>query len=252
MHLLLDSTVIQKTFFPTLFFRFSCTGGQKAVSLQPNTEMNRYTFAHIMRRLLHIHYDVHLSGMEHMLDGRVHLVLPNHTAYIDPILLFAECGDLPLCPMSDERFFRNPLFRHILAMADAVPVPDLEKTPHRAEGVAIASGLSRVAIDSLAAGKEMVFYPSGHVKTVDSEVIGNRRMAYEVCRELPAGVEVIMVRMRGLEQSLWSKLHPKRFCFRRNVYIHFEPMTAMLCEWASTLSRREFNKRLEDWYNQPM
>ena len=52
--------------------------------------MNRYTFAHIMRRLLHLHYDVRLSGMEHILDGQVHLVLPNHTAYIDPILLLAN------------------------------------------------------------------------------------------------------------------------------------------------------------------
>ena len=130
-----------------------------------------------------------------------------------------------------------------------MPVPDLEKTTHRAEGAAAASRLSQIAIDSLAAGKEMVFYPSGHVKTVDSEVIGNRRMAYEVCRELPENVEVIMVRMRGLEGSLWSKLHPKTFRFRRTVYIHFEPMTAQLCEWASTLSRREFNRQLEDWYN---
>lgn len=224
----------------------------KSSTFADKTEMNRYTFAHIMRRLLHLHYDVRLSGMEHILDGQVHLVLPNHTAYIDPILLLAECGDVPLCPMSDERFFRNPIFRHILAMADAVSVPDLEKTTHRAEGAAAASRLSRIAIDSLTAGKEMVFYPSGHIKTIDKEVIGNRRMAYEVCRELPKGVEVVMVRMRGLEGSLWSKLRPKCLCFRRKVYIHFEPMTAQLCEWATTLPRRDFNKQLEDWYNQLM
>lgn len=216
------------------------------------TKMNRYTFAHIARRLLHLHYNVRLTGMESMFDGKTHLVLPNHTAYIDPILLFAECGDLPLCPMSDERFFRNPLFRHILQMADAVAVPDLEKTTHRAEEASIASSLSRVTIDSLAAGKEMVFYPSGHVKTVDREVIGNRRMAYEVCKELPENVEIIMVRMRGLEQSLWSKLHPKCFCLRRKVHIHFEPMTKQLCEWAATLGRRDFNQKLEEWYDQEM
>lgn len=213
--------------------------------------MNRYTLAHIARRILRLHYDVELSGMACMQDGKTHLVLPNHTAYIDPILLMAECGDVPLCPMTDERFFRNPFFRHILHKVDAVLVPDLEKTTQRAEGVAVASRLSRVAIDSLAAGKEVIFYPSGHVRTVDKEVIGNRRMAYEVCSELPEDVEVVLVRMRGLEYGLWSKLHPKRLCLRRKVSIHFEPMTEQLREWATTLSRREFNQQLEAWYNQP-
>ncbi len=214
--------------------------------------MNRYTFAKIARFLLHLHYDVRLSGMEYMQDGRTHLVLPNHTSYSDPLILFSECGNLALSPMSDERFFRNPITRYVLQLAGAIPVPDLEKTTDRSEGASIASGLSRIAIDSLAAGREMVFYPSGHIKTVDREVIGNRRLAYEVCRELPANVEVILVRMRGLEYGFWSKLRPIRPRLRRTVTIHFEPMTAQVREWATTLSRREFNQRLEAWYDKEL
>ena len=75
-------------------------------------------------------------------------------------------------------------------------------------------------------------------------------MAYEVCRELPAGVRVILCRMRGLETSRFSKLKPKQCKFRRTVTMHFEDRTDDLRTWANTLERRDFNKKLEDWYNQ--
>lgn len=119
----------------------------------------------------------------------------------------------------------------------------------REEGVAAAGRLSRIAIDSLAAGKQLCFYPSGHVKTIDKEIIGNRRMAYEVCRELPAGVRVILCRMRGLEGSYWSKLKPKKWKLRRTVTMRFEDHTDELREWAQTMDRRTFNQQLENWYN---
>ena len=119
----------------------------------------------------------------------------------------------------------------------------------REEGAAVASQLSRIAIDSLAEGKELCFYPSGHVKTIDKEVIGNRRMAYEVCRELPAGVHVILCRMRGLETSRFSKLKPKKWKWRRTVTLHFEDHTDEVRQWAQTLEKRAFNEKLEEWYN---
>ena len=119
----------------------------------------------------------------------------------------------------------------------------------REEGAAAAGQLSRIVIDSLAAGKQICFYPSGHVKTIDREHIGNRRMAYEVCRELPKNVRVILCRMRGLETSKWSKLKPKKWKWRRTVTLHFEDHTADVRMWAQTLDRRAFNEKLESWYN---
>ena len=112
-----------------------------------------------------------------------------------------------------------------------------------------ASRLSRIAIDSLAEGKQLCFYPSGHVKTVDCEVIGNRRMAYEVCLELPDGVRVVLCRMRGLESSRFSKLKPKKWKWRRTVTMHFEDHTEDVRTWAKTMDRRTFNEQLEKWYD---
>lgn len=212
--------------------------------------MNRFTLGKIIKFFLHWHYEVRVEGEELLRDDSVHLVLPNHTAYMDPLILFSELWWLPICPMVDELFMRHWLYGRVLRLGDAIEVPDLNKSAmSREEGVAAASQLSRIAIDSLAAGKQICFYPSGHVKTIDREVIGNRRMAYEVCRELPAGVRVILCRMRGLETSRWSKLKPKQWKWRRTVTLHFEDHTDDVRQWAQTLTRREFNEKLENWYN---
>lgn len=212
--------------------------------------MNRYTIGKIFKALFRIHYDIQVTGEELLRDDSTHLVLPNHTAYVDPLILFSQVWWLPIQPMGDEYFMRHKLYGYILRKADAIEVPDLNKSAMtREEGVAAAGQLSRIAIDSLAAGKQICFYPSGHVKTVDKEIIGNRRMAYEVCRELPDNVRVILCRMRGLESSVWSKLRPKQWKWRRTVTLHFEDHTADVKSWAQTLTRREFNEQLEKWYN---
>ena len=219
--------------------------------------MDRYTIGKIAKFFLHGHYDIRMTGAEILRAGAVteahpvtHLVLPTHTAYIDPLILFSELWWLPIRPLVDELFMRHWFYGHILRKADAIEVPDLNKSAmSREEGVTAAGQLSRVAIDSLAEGKQVCFYPSGHVKTVDKEVIGNRRMAYEVCRELPEGVRVVLCRMRGLETSRWSKLKPKKWKWRRTVTMVFEDHTEELRNWAQTLDRRAFNEKLENWYN---
>ena len=220
--------------------------------------MNRYTLGKLVKFFFHWHYDVQVKGEELLRDEATHLVLPNHTAYIDPLILFSEEWWLPICPLTDELFMRHWFYGYILRKADAIEVPDLQKELkikneelkiEREAKAAAAGQLSSIAIDSLAAGKQLCFYPSGHVKTIDKEVIGNRRLAYEVCRELPAGVRVILCRMRGLETSRWSKLKPKEHKWRRTVTMVFEDHTDDVRTWAQMLTRREFNERLEEWYN---
>lgn len=212
--------------------------------------MNRYTLGKIVKFFFHWHYDIRVTGEELLRDPSVHLVLPNHTAYVDPLILFSEEWWLPICPLVDELFMRHKFYGHILRKADAIEVPDLNKSAmSREEGASVAGQLSRIVINSLATGKQICFYPSGHVKTIDKEVIGNRRLAYEVCRELPEGVKVILCRMRGLETSRFSKLHPKEWKWRRTVTLHFEDHTEDVRIWAQTLDRKAFNEKLEEWYN---
>ena len=212
--------------------------------------MNRHTLGKIVRFFFHWHYDVRVTGEEVLRNDAVHLVMPNHSAFIDPVLLFAEEYWLPMCPMGDERFVRHGLYGRFLKMVDVIEVPDLTNSAmSREEGVEQTRRLGQIAIESLAAGKQICLYPSGHVMNVNREVIGNRRTAYEVCRDLPKGVRVVLCRMWGLEHSYFSKLKT-RWAWRRTVTMHFEDKTEEVCRWAQTMDRRAFNEQLEAWYNE--
>ena len=212
----------------------------------------RNFLARLVHLMLRCHYSVTMQGRE-VFDGkRPILLLPNHTAYVDPLLLCSEIYDVPVCPMVDERFMRHPLLKHTMRWIGAVEVPDLmaeSKEESLKSKAAAASQLTRIALDTLREGRSLIFYPSGHIKTVDREVIGNRRLAYEVCRDLPENTTVVLCRMRGLEESRWSKLKTTTHTLRRPVNFYFEDRTADLRRWAQTMERRQFNEQLENWYN---
>ena len=197
-----------------------------------------------------------------------YLVLPNHPAMVDPMLVTVTLGDIELRPLCDELFLdRGGISAAALKTLGAVRVPDLRK--HRsAEGARIARGLTGVVTDALAAGKSVIFYPSGHIWTEPREEIGNRQLAYNVCRELPANVRVIGVRTIGLWGSIWSRkgrcASPafaltllKSVCLwplclvtgrQREVTMHFEDLTERVRTWSSQ-PRLDFNRTFENWYN---
>ena len=221
--------------------------------------MTRIQVAKFARWLFHLHYDIRTEDGELLRDGKVHLVLPNHPAYVEPPMLCAEFPEVILRPMADEAFFRKPVSRWALNLAGAIVVPDLPATSadHREQSAAKARQLTTTALQTLADGDDLLFYPSGHIRRTPMESIGNRRLAYEVCqglfapenRQTYADVRVIMVRTTGLDDSFFSK-QKTRPVLRRHVTMHFEDMTDRLREW-SKLERRAFNEQLELWYNLP-
>ena len=67
--------------------------------------VNRYTIGKIFKFLFRLHYDIQVTGEELLRDASTHLVLPNHTAYVDPLILFSQVWWLPIRPMGDEFFY---------------------------------------------------------------------------------------------------------------------------------------------------
>lgn len=213
-------------------------------------------------------YDVAVDGLGCFETGKTYLVLPNHPAMVDPMLVGTELWRSPVKPLCDELFIdRGGVSGRVLKTLGAVRVPDLRK--HRSEaGAKIARGLTGVVTDALAAGDNVIFYPSGHIWTEPKEEIGTRQLAYNVCRELPPNVEVIGVRTLGLWGSIWGRkgraaspsfgptLVKSVFLWlavlvtrrRRPVTMHFENLTDQVNTWTK-LTRLEFNKQLEAWYN---
>ena len=201
--------------------------------------------------------------------SHAYLVLPNHPAMVDPMLVGVAFWKTPLKPLSDESFFHTGIVApHVLKTLGAVAVPDLRK--HRtAQGATIARGLGDIVKSTLEDGGNVIFYPSGHIQTEpEHEDIGTRQLAYNICGDLPEGVRVICVRTRGLWGSIWSRKGRKTspsfvptfiksvflwffwapFVPRRRVTMHVEDMTERVKEW-SKLTRLEFNRKLEEWYN---
>ena len=230
---------------------------------------NRKVLCFTGRWIFRRRYAVTVEGSACLESGKTYLVLPNHPAMVDPMLVVAELWRTPLRPLVDEQFFSAGLVAPaVLRTLGGVPVPDLRQ--HRSKaGASIARGLGDIVKGTLAGGGNMIFYPSGHIYTENREDIGTRQLAYTICRELPPGVEVIGVRTTGLWGSIWSRdgrtksppfiptlvrsvflwLFAVPFMRRRPVTIHLENLTGRVTEWAGSLTRLAFNRQLEAWYN---
>lgn len=238
---------------------------------------HRKTLTFTGRLIFRRRYDVEVDGIDALADaGKTYLVLPNHPAIVDPMLVCTELWRTPLRPLSDELYVdRGGITSIVLKTLDVVRVPDLRK--HRSEaGAKIARGLNDVVIGALAEGRSIIFYPSGHIWTEPKEEIGTRQLAYNVAKELlqhgAAGrrnVSIIGVRTLGLWGSIWSRkgritspsflptfiksillwFFYAPFAPRRKVSMHMEDLTRRMQEWTQ-LTRLEFNRRLESWYNE--
>ena len=230
---------------------------------------NRKVLCFTGRWIFRRRYAVSVKGLECLETGKTYLVLPNHPAMVDPMIVTAELWRTPLKPLVDEQFFSTGIVAPaVLRTLGGVPVPDLRK--HRSKaGASIARGLGDLVKGTLTAGGSMIFYPSGHIYTENREDIGTRQLAYNICRELPLGVEVIGVRTTGLWGSIWSRagrtssppfiptlmrsvllwFFVAPFTRRRKVTMHLENLTERVKTWSATLTRLDFNRQLEAWYN---
>lgn len=230
------------------------------------------------RWALHRRYAVELRGIDAIHPKSTYLVVPNHPAIVDPLLVVTELHRvrLDVRPLVDESFFSNKLTRHILALFDAVKVPDFRRVnfrpilkvrPTRRDSARRAKALAYTVLATLTSGGNVLLYPSGHITADGREKMSNRQLAYNVISQLPADVRVLAVRTRGLYGSMWSRVGGRpappyvktliksvflwvftSFRRRRKVTISFVDVTEKSKGWAS-LGRQEFNRRLEDWYD---
>jgi acyl-[acyl-carrier-protein]-phospholipid O-acyltransferase/long-chain-fatty-acid--[acyl-carrier-protein] ligase len=219
-------------------------------------------------------YHLRLTGQE-LLDQVAQdpaplLVLPNHPAMVDPMLVGTVFYRTPLKPLSDESFFKTGfLAPRVLKTLGAVPVPDLRKKMTR-HGASLARCLTDIVKSALASDASVIFYPSGHIQTEpDREDIGTRQLAYNICRDLPPSVRVIGVRTHGLWGSIWSRAGRNAspafvptlvksiflwffwspFVRRREVTMEICDITEHVRAW-SRKTRLEFNAALNAWYNE--
>lgn len=221
------------------------------------------------RTLMRLHYKIVSSGREKVNedDGKNILILPAHRAVLDPLLLFAEMYDVKLQPLVDEGYFKIPVIGHILSLFDAVEVPDLQRG--RA-GVEKVRQLDSIIIEALNKNSNILFYPSGHITLDGNESIGARHLAYSTICNLPENTKVIGIRQCGLWGSQWSRYKKKstpsivkllakslllmipcalHLVKKRKIELQYVDITEQVKEW-SKLEKRDFNNKMEQWYNE--
>ena len=232
----------------------------------------------IGRWVLHRRYSVSLSGIECIDPTKTYLIIPNHPAIVDPLIVVAELHRLRIDvrPLVDESFFSNALVSHILELFEAVRVPDfrrlnfrpvLKVRPKFRDAAIRAKSLGCTVLSTLSRGGNVLLYPSGHITSDGRESLSNRQLAYNVVSRLPADVRILGVRTRGLFGSVWSCARRRSaphfvrtlvksvfmwlfsaFRKKRRVSVHFEDLTDRGCKWA-LLERACFNRNLEEWYD---
>lgn len=218
------------------------------------------------RSLLRLRYRVRITGLEAVLEkGRQGiLLLPNHPAYIDPVILLTHLHPA-LRPhiLADKDNMARPVIRQLVARLGIKPIPDpsLHGPAAKAEVMQVIENCSR----ELREGSNYILYPAGRIYLSRYENLGGNSGVESVLTQAPAA-RVVLVRTTGLWGSSFSKAverHPDwgkgfrrgglavlaNFLFftpRRDVHIElFEPD-----DFPRSADRLSLNRYLENFYNQ--
>jgi long-chain-fatty-acid--[acyl-carrier-protein] ligase len=226
----------------------------------------RYLLVALARFLVRLRYRVQVHGLEKVRDlqGGT-LILPNHPAYMDPIIVFSHLyPTLKPRPLLYEGNFQNPVLYPLMQLIRAVQVPNLERPSARAR--ARAERAIADVIDTLHRGENVIMWPSGKLWWQGQESIGGAQAVSQILQAVPEA-NVVLVRTRGLWGSRSSYIGagtwPKFMKFlragvglllanllvfapRRPVSVTVERIDrARLPE----LRREILNPWLEKWYN---
>jgi long-chain-fatty-acid--[acyl-carrier-protein] ligase len=242
---------------------------QLAISGERSEALTVMLMAGLFRSLLALRYRLTVSGLE-QLDGISHaLVLPNHPAEVDPIIVSTVLWKrLRPRPVVLETFYHLPVVHTVMRWIRALPMPDMafDSGPYKQRRVVATVDAAIAALNS---GESILMYPSGRLSTDGSEKIGGASGVYTLLKAAP-NAPVVLIRTRGLYGSIFSKAvtggaAPDLFAtFGRAVlavlenFVFFVPkrsvhleITVNPPELRSATSVKECNQFLDQWYNYP-
>ncbi len=221
----------------------------------------------ILLALIALRYRVTVKGADVLLDGRPHLILPNHQALMDPVIVVTEIYRfVPVVPVVLDKYFNKGILKPFFRIIGGVPVTDLSMENRNPDVLReVMSG----AIEALQQGQSILLYPAGQLAGQGYEKIFNKQSAWAIAGMLPENARIIGVRLSGLWGSMWSRAWVGQspnvewtvlkalfymmanlvlFLPRRNVILEFADITDEALQRAK-LGRNEFNLFLESYFN---
>ncbi len=192
------------------------------------------------------------------------LLLPNHPALIDPIILMAVLHRrFRPRALADENQIDRFFIRYMAKKAGVLPIPDIAKSGSQGRE-AIEQAVTALA-DYLKRGENVLLYPGGHAMRTRLEDLGGASAVERLLREVP-DARIVLIRTRGLWGSSFSRAGGQEPNVAHNLSqgilsllasgIFFAPRREVAIElyepddFPRQAGRRTINRYLEDFYNQ--
>jgi len=140
-------------------------------------------------------YRVRCRGIDRVPQEGPALLVCNHVAYTDPLIVMA-CVRRPVRFVMDHRIYRLPLLKPLFRLAGAIPIAGHKEAPALLES-------AYAAIDAaLAAGEVVCIFPEGGL-SADGAIAPFRAGVERVLARRP--VPVVPLALRGLWGSVFSR-----------------------------------------------
>ncbi|MBQ9554099.1 1-acyl-sn-glycerol-3-phosphate acyltransferase [bacterium] len=84
--------------------------------------------ARIMFWIMSIRYDVEIKNLPEFKEGENYLVLPNHIAFVDPVLIWCIFRPyIKIRPVATSDFSKNPFLGWIFRLMETITIQEIEK-----------------------------------------------------------------------------------------------------------------------------
>ncbi len=153
--------------------------------------------------LLGLRYNINIKGVS-LLDGhkRKLLFLPNHMAFIDPVIMMAVFGSrFGLRPVIDENQLRLPIIGSLIKWFQPFLLPDMRRAGEKGKEETKKT-LQKVS-EALHKGENVLLYPSGKISYDGTEQLGGSGAAHALLANTDA--VPVFVRHTGLWGSVFSR-----------------------------------------------
>ncbi len=221
-----------------------------------------YIVLMLVRLLLGIFYRVEVRGLEQTKGLKGALVFPNHPSLVDPIILVSRLWrTLRPRPVAARKFYNTRFLHFLMRLIRTFPVDTTEEGATEWQRRKIEASFDDMKA-ALAAGDNIIIYPSGQLRADERESLGGKSGAYTLAQANP-NAPLVLVRIRGLGGSVFSRYyHRKTPTLRealRTLWAHphlLRPRASKIILDINVVrtrpvhtSARDFNRWLEAYYN---
>jgi len=158
--------------------------------------------------LVNVVYRLHRRGIEHIPEHGPALLICNHVAFSDPIVVAAACSR-PVRFIMESSIFKIPVLSVIFRGMKAIPVAPQKEEPE------VYERAFEIVAAELRDGNLVCIYPEGRL-TTDGEIGEFRAGMMRILKETP--VPVVPMAVSGMWDSMFSRQYkefwkrwPRRF-----------------------------------------